>query len=494
MLGPILPRDDYGVQTSQALSRKLRERGVLHDKKALLSSKDDLSGVHIRHDQESKRVGSGCALVAAAGPPTLRCCAPPRVEITLFDPAAVAVTDPHPGGAQLARTKPKAPTADRARHNHHPGEPVTDVPTAKLAAAPTPRRHPNAKRTGLTCPATTSGAQCQPRSSPSSTNSGLASHRHSPHPPGAATRGGLWTGASGLCATSLSGSVTSVDSDEPAPHEGMPDLVTARSLDTTKASIARVYDCFLGGKDHYEVDRHVFNQVDKIAPQMKRLARDHRKWLVRVARFLADSADIDQFLDCGAGLPTAENTHQAAQRLNPEARVVYVDNDPIVAAHGRALLENNEETRLVVADLTKPDEVFSHPAVNKLLDLSRPIALIQCSTIHHVPDSENPHEIMKRYRDLLPSGSYVALTHFCDPEDGGAGSNLARFIEDIFTEDDSMGSGYFRSRSEIEAFFGDLELVDPGVARLNDWWPDGPSLKPRTVEDEVVIGGLARKP
>jgi hypothetical protein len=274
----------------------------------------------------------------------------------------------------------------------------------------------------------------------------------------------------------------------------MPDLVAATWLDTTKASIARVYDCFLGGKDHYEVDRYVFDQVDKVAPQMKRLARDHRKWLVRVIRFLAGSVDIDQFLDCGAGLPTAENTHQVAQRLNPDARVVYIDNDPIVAAHGRALLEKNRETRLVVADLTKPDEVFRHPTVNKLLDLSRPIALIQCSTIHHVPGSENPQEIMKRYRDLLPSGSYVALTHFCDPEDGGVGSNLARFIEDIFTKDDSMGSGYFRRHSEIEAFFGDLKLVEPGLARLNEWRPDGPLLKPLTVEDEVVIGGLARKP
>ncbi len=270
-------------------------------------------------------------------------------------------------------------------------------------------------------------------------------------------------------------------------------MEAAASVDRTTASIARVYDCFLGGKDNFDVDRHVFNQVDAVAPQMKRLARDHRKWLVRVTRFLTDSADIDQFLDCGAGLPSSENTHQAAQRLNPEARVAYIDNDPIVAAHGRALLEDNEKTRLVVADLTKPDEVFDHPAVAKFLDFSRPIGLIQCSTIHHVP-GEKSQEIMQRYRELLPSGSYLALTHFCDPGDGGAGSELARFIEDVFLKDKSMGSGYFRSRGEIEAFFGDMEFVDPGIARLNEWWPDGPLLKPRTVEDEVVIGGVARKP
>lgn len=282
--------------------------------------------------------------------------------------------------------------------------------------------------------------------------------------------------------------------DVPAPHGGKPDPVAGAAFDTTKASIARVYDCFLGGKDNYDVDRHVFSQVDAAAPQMKRLARDHRKWLVRVTRFLADSVGIDQFLDCGAGLPSAENTHQAAQRLNPEAHVVYVDNDPIVAAHGRALLEDNEETRLVVADLTKPDEVFGHPVVSSFLDLDRPIALIQCSTMHHVPTAEKPWEIMKRYRELMPSGSYLALTHFCDPKDGGVGTELARYIEDIFTRDGSMGSGYFRSRAEIEEFFDDLELVDPGIARLNDWWPDGPRIKPYTVEDEVVLGGLGRKP
>jgi hypothetical protein len=267
----------------------------------------------------------------------------------------------------------------------------------------------------------------------------------------------------------------------------------AAVIDTSRPSVARVYDCFLGGKDNYEVDREVFRQVDAVAPQMKQLARDHRAWLVRVTRFLAREAGIDQFLDCGAGLPTAENTHQAAQRLNPDARVVYIDNDPVVAAHGRALLEENDRTHLVMADLTKPDEVFSHPAVARLLDLTRPLALIQCSTIHHVSDAERPLDIMRRYTELLPSGSYVALTHFHDPQDGGEASDLARFVEDVFSNG-AMGSGYFRSRTEIEALFDDLELVEPGIARLNDWWPDGPLLSPHTAVDDVLIGGLARKP
>jgi len=263
-------------------------------------------------------------------------------------------------------------------------------------------------------------------------------------------------------------------------------------IDTSRPSVARVYDCFLGGKDNYEVDRQVFQQVDAVAPQMKHLARAGRNWLIRVTRFLAGTAGIDQFLDCGAGLPAAENTHQAAQRMNADSRVVYIDNDPVVAAHGRALLEENDRTHLVMADLTDPDEVFAHPDVTRYLDLTRPVALIHCSTMHHVSDEERPLEIMRRYIELLPSGSYLVLSHFHDPQDGGEGTKLARLVEDIFARG-AMGSGYFRTRAEIEAYFAGLELVDPGITRLNDWWPDGP-LNPRTVADDVALGGVARKP
>jgi hypothetical protein len=266
----------------------------------------------------------------------------------------------------------------------------------------------------------------------------------------------------------------------------------AAVIDTSRPSVARVYDCFLGGKDNYEVDRQVFLQVDAVAPQMKLLARSCRHWLVRITRFLAGTAEIDQFLDLGAGLPSAENTHEAAQRMNPDARVVYVDNDPVVAAHGRALLEENDQTRLVVDDLTDPDAIFGNAEINRFLDLSRPVGVIQSNTIHHVSDAEQPREIMSRYVELLPSGSYLALSHFHDPQDGGAGTELARFVEDIFANG-PMGSGYFRTREQIQEFFTGLEMVEPGLVRLNDWWPDGPMLT-TTIADEVSLGGVARKP
>jgi hypothetical protein len=263
-------------------------------------------------------------------------------------------------------------------------------------------------------------------------------------------------------------------------------------IDTTRPSVARVYDCFLGGKDNYEVDRKVFLEVDAVAPQMKLLARASRQWLVRVTRFLAREARIDQFLDLGAGLPAAENTHQAAQRMNSDARVVYVDNDPVVAAHGRAVLEENDHTHLVMADLTKPDEIFDNPAITRYLDLSRPVALIHSNTIHHVCDAERPAEIMRRYVELLPSGSYLMLSHFADPEDGGQGSELARYVEEIFTGS-AIGSGFFRPRKEIEEYFTGLEMVEPGLVPLCEWWPDGPLLT-RFAADALALGGVARKP
>ncbi|MCI2415940.1 SAM-dependent methyltransferase [Saccharopolyspora sp. K220] len=258
-------------------------------------------------------------------------------------------------------------------------------------------------------------------------------------------------------------------------------------------SIARVYDAFVGGKDNYEVDRALYRQVLEFAPEAPAFAREHRDWLIRVVRFLAGTAGIDQFLDCGSGLPTAENTHQVAQRVNSEARVVYVDNDPVVQAHGRALLEENDRTRFVAGDLTDPAALLADPMVRGHLDFNRPLALIQCSTIHHVPDSQDPNGIMVAYIDALPSGSYVALTHWYDPADGSGVSATARRIQDLFNNG-GLGSATFRSRAQIESLFTGLELLEPGLTRIADWWPSGPRLKPLADIDDIVLGGVGRKP
>jgi hypothetical protein len=264
-------------------------------------------------------------------------------------------------------------------------------------------------------------------------------------------------------------------------------------IDTTKACIARVYDAALGGKDNYEIDREVIRRVKQVAPEVGKMAWDGRNFLIRVTRFIASKTGVTQFLDCGSGLPTAENTHQVAQRLQPDARVVYVDNDPTVLAHGRALLADSEMTRFSAADIFTPSEVINDEVVRRHLDFSEPIALFHLSTLHHYDGERSPQSIMAEYVDALPSGSYVAICHFFDPEDGGELSELARKIEQIFVHS-PMGSGWFRTRTEIEGMLPGLELVDPGLVRCADWWPDGPQIKRLDPVQHCVVGAVGRKP
>ncbi|MEV4313652.1 SAM-dependent methyltransferase [Actinocrispum sp. NPDC049592] len=263
-------------------------------------------------------------------------------------------------------------------------------------------------------------------------------------------------------------------------------------VDPTRPSIARVYDAFLGGKDNYEVDREVYRQALAIDPDAPLAARDLRDWLVRVVRFLAGTAGIDQFLDCGSGLPTAQNVHQVAQRTNPDVTVVYVDNDPVVAAHGRALLAENQSTHFLFADLRRPAEILQHPVVTKVLDFDRPLALMQCATIHHVLDEEGPAELMRAYIDALPSGSYVALSHFLDPGEGSEYRSLARRLEENLRR--SVGSGECRTHERILSFLDGLEPIEPGLVPVVDWWPDGPPMKPLAPVQRLIAGAVARKP
>ncbi|HEU5469346.1 MAG TPA: SAM-dependent methyltransferase [Actinophytocola sp.] len=263
-------------------------------------------------------------------------------------------------------------------------------------------------------------------------------------------------------------------------------------IDTTRASIARVYDAFLNGKDNYEIDREVFRRVQRVAPEAALLARDNREFLIRVTRFIAGQTGITQYLDCGSGLPTAENTHQVARRIQPESRVVYIDIDPVVLAHGRALLEDNEDTHFVAADIFRPEEVIENAQVLGYLELDEPIALFQLGTLHHYDGERCPADIMRCYIEALPSGSYVAISHFFDPETPEQ-SELARRLEEAFVRS-SLGTGRFRTRAEIEAMFAGLDLIEPGITRCAEWWPDGPRIRPLDPVQHCIVGGVARKP
>lgn len=264
--------------------------------------------------------------------------------------------------------------------------------------------------------------------------------------------------------------------------------------DHTKASIARVYDAFLGGKDSYEIDREVVRRIERVAPEMGQTARDNRGFLIRVTRFIASQTGITQFLDCGSGLPTAENTHQVAQRVQPEARVVYVDNDPVVLAHGRALLAVNDHTHFSAADIFAPRQVINDHVVRRYLDFSKPIALFHLGTLHHYDREPSPQDIMAEYIDALPSGSYVAISHFSDPQTTPELSELAQKLQEVFLES-PLGTGVFRTRAEIEGMLPGLELVEPGVTRCADWRPEGPRIvKPLQPVQHCMVGAVGRKP
>jgi hypothetical protein len=172
---------------------------------------------------------------------------------------------------------------------------------------------------------------------------------------------------------------------------------------------------------------------------------------------------------------------------------VYIDNDPIVLAHGRALLEENDQTHFSAADIFEPRQILHDEIVRKYLDFSEPIALLLIGTLHHYDGARSPQSIMTEYIDALPSGSYVAISHFFDPETIPELSVLARKVEQAFLHS-PMGSGVFRTRTEIEGMFPGLKLVDPGLVLCADWWPDGPRIKPLEPIQRCIVGAVGRKP
>ncbi len=258
-------------------------------------------------------------------------------------------------------------------------------------------------------------------------------------------------------------------------------------IDLAEPSIARVYDLLLGGKDNYASDRLLYRQLLEVAPDLPAWARENRRWLRRAVTWLTREHRIDQFLDLGAGLPTVQNTHQIVQGINPVAKVVYVDNDPSVIAHGRALLLDNEYTGFVAADVTRPHQVLSDEAVVGL-DANRPIGLLEGLVLHHVPELDHARAVQAAYLDMLPSGSYVAISHACNPRDGSKAARIADAVEDQLAP--SFPDLRFRTPEEILSLFGDLPVLPPGLVRLSEWNPDGEA--PDT--GNFLYGAVARKP
>jgi hypothetical protein len=265
-------------------------------------------------------------------------------------------------------------------------------------------------------------------------------------------------------------------------------------IDTRSPSIARMYDYFLGGKDNYAVDRAAAGRLLAVAPEIAEIARQNRVFLGRVVRFLAE-AGVRRFIDIGTGLPTRDNVHQVAQHHAPETRVAYVDNDPMVLSHARALLADSPQTVVVDADLLDPDSVLEHPEIKAHMAAGEPVAILLIAILHFLADDDRPYEVVARLRDAMPPGSYLAISHVVS-EDNPEALNTA---QDVYRSFLKRTGDARRTRADVLGFFGDLELVEPGLVYVSEWHPDGADATvdahgaPPPAEAAWIVGGVARK-
>jgi SAM-dependent methyltransferase len=235
-------------------------------------------------------------------------------------------------------------------------------------------------------------------------------------------------------------------------------------FDTSVAHVARVYNYWLGGKDNFAADRAAGDAAIAAFPAIGLSARSNRALLARAVRFLADEAGIRQFLDIGTGIPSADNTHEVAQQLVPESRVVYVDNDPIVLAHARALLASRPEgaTDYVDADLRDPRRILG--AADGLLDLGRPVALMLMAILQHLGDEDDPYQVVATLVEALAPGSYLVISHPASDINAAAMAKMAASLNQTMAEKVT-----FRSRDEVARFFAGLDLVEPGLVQASKW-------------------------
>jgi hypothetical protein len=257
-------------------------------------------------------------------------------------------------------------------------------------------------------------------------------------------------------------------------------------VDPTTPNVARMYDYALGGKDNFAVDREVMQQLYAVVPYGSRPALENRAFLGRAVRFLAN-AGIRQFLDIGSGLPTQGNVHEVAHAVASDARVVYVDYDPVAIAHSKALLSDTDRAVAIQADMRRPDDILASAAVTALLDFSEPMAVLLVAMLHLLPDDQDPDGIVARFREAMVPGSYLVLSHITSHEQP---PEVVAHLKKVFEQ--AREPMVPRSRQEILRFLEGLELVDPGLVKAPEWRPDpaGRSKQPAT---GLVLAGIGHK-
>ncbi len=255
------------------------------------------------------------------------------------------------------------------------------------------------------------------------------------------------------------------------------------TVDVTRPSVARMYDYYLGGSHNFEADRAAAKQVEQIYPSVAQGAQANRSFLRRAVRHLV-AEGVDQFLDLGSGIPTVGNVHEIAQHDNPNARVVYVDFEPVAVSHSNALLADNPNATAVLADLRSPAAVLA--GAREVLDFDRPVAVLIVAALHFVPDSDDPYGSVAEYLAAFPSGSYLVITHGTQDGITAEEKAMADRIMQVYRNADNQLT--MRSHAEVTRFFDGMEILEPGVVLVNDWRPDA-------YEDPTgVYGAVARKP
>ena len=257
-------------------------------------------------------------------------------------------------------------------------------------------------------------------------------------------------------------------------------------FDTSVAHVARVYNYWLGGNDYFAADRAAGEQAIKAFPDIVLSARANRAFLARTVRFLAGEAGIRQFLDIGTGIPSANNTHEVAQSVAPDSRIVYVDNDPIVLTHARALLTSDPAgaTNYIDADLREPEQILARAA--QVLDYDRPVAVMLMAILQHLQEEDDPYQVVATLMAAMPSGSYLALSHPAKDIDAEAMAKMADSLNKMMAEKVT-----FRDRPAVARFFDGLELIPPGMVQASKWRP---ATDAEAASPAALWAGVARKP
>ncbi|MFI6587613.1 SAM-dependent methyltransferase [Embleya sp. NPDC050493] len=258
------------------------------------------------------------------------------------------------------------------------------------------------------------------------------------------------------------------------------------AIDVDTPSVARMYDWLLGGTDNYLADRDACRKLLEIAPSTQALARINRAFLRRVVRHLAAECGIRQFIDHGSGLPTQDNVHEIAQSIDRASRVVYVDLDPIVLAHGRVVLQENEDTAVIRADMRHTDTIFAHPQVERLIRLDEPVAALFVSVLHCIPDKDDPAALIRRVAARLPSGSYMVICQLVS-DDAAVRDAVTDFMAHTTPE-----WGRVRAPDEVRAYFDGMDIVDPGLVEVSLWRPDSQLAPRQRTKEWQEWGGVAR--